>query len=65
MLKVNRNLSEAMTLFNRMSLPRGEIILSRIFAKPGASYKELFMQEELAKFNKAMQINEQQLANIV
>jgi len=28
--------------------------MERIFKKPGASYKELFTKDEMAKFNKAM-----------
>jgi len=58
MLKVNRNLNDAMQLFNKFSLPRAEIILNRIFAKPGSSYKELFTVDELAKFNKSLGVTE-------
>lgn len=32
--------------------------MDRIFKKPGASYKELFSIDEMAKFNKAMSISE-------
>ena len=52
MLKVNKNLSEAMNLLYSFNIPRTEVVLNRIFSNPGASYKELFTTEELKKFNK-------------
>lgn len=58
MLKVNKNLTDAMKIFNTMSLPRAEVVLSRIFIKPGASCKELFTEEEIKKFNTSMKITE-------
>jgi len=41
-------------MFNLFTAARAEIVLTRIFLKPGANFKDLFSSDELAKFNKSM-----------
>ncbi|KAM3129437.1 hypothetical protein pb186bvf_018429 [Paramecium bursaria] len=63
-MKVNQNLQDAIQIFNQLSIPRSEVVMGRIFLKPGSNYRELFSQEEIAKFGK-LNISEQQLSNLV
>ncbi|CAD8044221.1 unnamed protein product [Paramecium primaurelia] len=64
-MKVNKNLQDAILNLNSLSIPRTEIVIGRIFSKPGQLYKELFTEDEIKKFQNNLNINEQQLANIV
>ncbi|CAD8137646.1 unnamed protein product [Paramecium pentaurelia] len=64
-MKVNKNLQDAILNLNSLSIPRTEIVIGRIFSKPGQLYKDLFTEDEIKKFQNNLNINEQQLANIV
>ncbi|CAD8047355.1 unnamed protein product [Paramecium sonneborni] len=64
-MKVNKNLQDAIINLNSLSIPRTEIVIGRIFSKPGQLYKELFTDDEIKKFQNNLNISEQQLANIV
>lgn len=52
-MKVNKNLCDAINSFNRLTLPRAEIVIQRIFSKPGSSHKELFTNDEIMKFERS------------
>ncbi|CAD8047166.1 unnamed protein product [Paramecium primaurelia] len=64
-MKVNKNLQDAIINLNSLSIPRTEIVIGRIFSKPGQLYKDLFTEDEIKKFQNNLNISEQQLANIV